>query len=67
MMLDLGALCAERNLHVQTHISENKKEIEWVRNLEPDCSSYTQVNRTRRRWSRSGTLNQTAAAIHRSI
>jgi len=43
LMQNLGALCAERNLHVQTHISENKKEIEWVRNLEPDCSSYTQV------------------------
>jgi len=43
LMQNLGALCAERNLHVQTHISENKKEIEWVRNLELDCSSYTQV------------------------
>jgi len=43
LMENLGELAKERNLAVQTHISENKKEVEWVRNLEPDCDSYTQV------------------------
>jgi len=43
LMTELGDLAKEKNLHVQTHISENKKEVEWVKELEPDCDSYTQV------------------------
>ncbi|EDO17999.1 hypothetical protein Kpol_1054p46 [Vanderwaltozyma polyspora DSM 70294] len=31
------------NLHIQTHLSENLKEIDWVKELFPDCSSYTDV------------------------
>jgi len=58
LMQNLGALSAERNLHVQTHISENKKEIEWVRNLEPDCSSYTQV------YEKCGLLSEKTILAH---
>ena len=28
----------------QTHLSENKREVEWVKQLEPDCKHYTEVN-----------------------
>ena len=27
----------------QTHLSENKREVDWVRQLEPDCQHYTEV------------------------
>ena len=36
----LGKLAAERNLPIQSHLSENDREIEWVRALHPDCSQY---------------------------
>jgi len=39
----LGALQKETNLPVQTHISENKSEIELVKELFPDHTSYTHV------------------------
>ena len=36
----MGALAAERNLPVQSHLSENQAEIAWVRQLHPDCAQY---------------------------
>ena len=36
----LGKLAAERNLPVQSHLSENTGEITWVRELHPDCGQY---------------------------
>ena len=36
----LGKLAAERNLPVQSHLSENTGEIAWVRELHPDCGQY---------------------------
>lgn len=30
-------------LHIQTHLSENQSEIEWVKSLFPECESYTSV------------------------
>ena len=40
VMTFLGRLMAERNLPGQSHLSENDKEIEWVRELHPDCAQY---------------------------
>jgi guanine deaminase len=37
-------MAAERGLHVQTHVSESINEVEWVKQLEPDCNSYTHVS-----------------------
>lgn len=39
-MRGLGELAAARHLPVQSHLSENPKEIEWVQALEPDCHCY---------------------------
>ena len=36
----LGKLAAERGLYVQSHLSENKGEIAWVKELCPDCKQY---------------------------
>lgn len=39
----LGELSHEKNLPIQTHISENKQEIELVDKLFPDCENYASV------------------------
>ncbi len=39
----LGQLAKEENLPIQTHISENKGEVELVRKMFPERSSYTEV------------------------
>ena len=39
----LGRLSRERDLPVQSHLSENREEIELVRRLHPDCAQYWQV------------------------
>lgn len=43
LMAFLGKLAAERNLSVQSHLSENAGEIAWVRELHPDCGQYWQT------------------------
>lgn len=40
LMEFLGKLAAERNLPVQSHLSENRAEIGWVAELHPDCRQY---------------------------
>ena len=40
LMAFLGKLAAERGLPVQSHLSENVAEMEWVRSLHPDCRQY---------------------------
>ncbi|MBR3641346.1 MAG: amidohydrolase family protein [Oscillibacter sp.] len=40
LMAFLGRLAAERGLPVQSHLSENRDEIEWVKSLHPDCGQY---------------------------
>lgn len=40
LMTALGRLAQERGLYVQSHLSENTREIEWVRELHPDCKQY---------------------------
>ncbi|MCI2058116.1 MAG: amidohydrolase family protein [Oscillibacter sp.] len=36
----LGKLALERNLPVQSHLSENTGELQWVRTLHPECARY---------------------------
>ena len=45
LLEELGELSSAKNLAIQTHISENKKEVLWVSQLEPDCDTYAQVTR----------------------
>ena len=40
LMAFLEKLSAERDLPVQSHLSENQAEMEWVRQLHPDCKQY---------------------------
>lgn len=40
LMEALGNIAADQHLPVQSHMSENTREIAWVRELHPDCSQY---------------------------
>ena len=40
LMTALGQLARERGLYVQSHLSENTREIQLVRELYPDCAQY---------------------------
>lgn len=43
LMVELGKLCVERNLPVQSHLSENPSEGDWVAELCPWASCYGQT------------------------
>ncbi|GAM27708.1 hypothetical protein SAMD00019534_108840 [Acytostelium subglobosum LB1] len=43
LMHDLGKLARERNTLVQSHISENLDEVQWVKSLYPNLNSYAEV------------------------
>jgi guanine deaminase len=40
MLEQLGRMVSQYNLPVQSHLSENMSEIEWVKELEPDAPTY---------------------------
>ncbi|XP_026068393.1 guanine deaminase [Carassius auratus] len=43
LLSELGEIAKNNKLHVQSHISENKEEVELVKTLFPGCKSYTDV------------------------
>ncbi|XP_067295122.1 guanine deaminase [Pseudorasbora parva] len=43
LLSELGEIANNNKLHIQSHISENKEEVELVKKLFPDCKSYTDV------------------------
>ena len=53
LMAFLGKLAAERELPVQSHLSENAQEIALVRELHPDCAQYWETYRKYGLWRRS--------------
>jgi guanine deaminase len=40
MLQAMGRMAQERGMAVQSHLSENKKEIAWVKELEPEARTY---------------------------
>lgn len=55
LMAALGKLAAERDLPVQSHLSENAGEIAWVKELHPDCPQYWETYAKYGLW-KEGTL-----------
>ncbi|MDN3922768.1 guanine deaminase [Roseateles violae] len=54
-----GALCrADASLFMQTHVAENRSEVEWVARLFPDARSYLDV------YAREGLLHPRAVLAH---
>lgn len=45
LMKEVGKFIQDNNAYLQTHLSENKNEIAWVKSLYPTCCSYTEVYR----------------------
>ncbi|XP_072244282.1 guanine deaminase [Leuresthes tenuis] len=43
LLVQLGAIAKNNNLHIQSHISENTEELKLVQELFPDSESYTDV------------------------
>jgi guanine deaminase len=43
LMHKLGEIAQTHNLPIQSHVSENKSEIDWVKSLHPECDSYSSV------------------------
>ncbi len=54
-----GALCAaDPSLYLQTHVAENRAEVEWVRQLFPEARSYLDV------YARAGLLHARSVLAH---
>lgn len=51
----LGRVAAERGLPVQSHLSENRGEMAWVRELHPECRQYWETYAKYGLW-KEGTL-----------
>lgn len=58
LMESLGKMAAERDLPVQSHLSENRQEIETVAKLCPDCGEYWET------YDRFGLLNDRTIMAH---
>ena len=43
LMEGLGQLAKEKNVRIQTHLSECRPEVAWVKELEPWAKHYTDV------------------------
>lgn len=52
LMAFLGRLAEERDLPVQSHLSENTAEGAWVRTLHPDCARYWETYAKYGLWNR---------------
>lgn len=54
-----GALCrADPTLYMQTHVAENRAEVQWVRELFPEARSYLDV------YARAGLLHARSVLAH---
>ena len=54
-----GALCrADPTLYMQTHVAENRTEVQWVRELFPEARSYLDV------YARAGLLHARSVLAH---
>lgn len=43
LMTELGEIADKYDLKIQSHLSENRSEVEWVKELHPESSSYYDV------------------------
>ena len=53
LMDELGKIAKARNLYVQSHLSENISEMEWVKSLRPDCPEYWQSYEKHGMWRKN--------------
>jgi guanine deaminase len=58
LLESLGQFAKEKNVRIQTHLSENKSEIEWVKQLEPTAKNYTDA------YAKTGILTDKTILAH---
>ncbi len=58
LMRQTAKIASERGAMVQSHLSENRDEVEWIRKLFPDCPSYAGV------YDAAGLLTDRAIMAH---
>lgn len=58
LLTDLGAYGAETGVKIQTHLSECRPEVEWVKELEPWAENYTDV------YAKTGILTDKTILAH---
>ncbi|XP_071153846.1 guanine deaminase-like [Mytilus edulis] len=58
LMNSLAKLAHDKGLHVQTHISETKAEVDWIGNLFPDHDHYVDV------YDQAGLLSKKTVLAH---
>ncbi|MDA3851948.1 MAG: amidohydrolase family protein [Spirochaetaceae bacterium] len=51
LMRGLADLAEEFDVPIQSHISENPEELQWVKELFPHCDSYSEVYRNHGLWN----------------
>ncbi len=61
LLAGLGELASSYNIPVQSHLSENMQEIEWVKNLFEGCDSYSDV------YMQNGLFGQTKTCMAHAI
>jgi guanine deaminase len=58
LMKRVGVIASDRGAFVQSHLSENNDEVEWIRKLFPEAPSYTAV------YDEAGILNERSIMAH---
>jgi len=58
LLSSLGRIASAEQLPIQSHLSENKDEVNWVRSLFPECANYTDV------YGRHGLLTERTIMAH---
>ena len=51
LMEALGKIAKEHNLPIQSHLSENRGEVAWVKELHPDCEEYWETYKKYGLWN----------------
>lgn len=51
LMEELGKIAKANNLPIQSHLSENRGEIAWVKELHPDCLEYWETYKKYGLWN----------------
>ena len=58
LLEDLGKLAKDKNIRIQTHLSECLPEVKWVKELEPWGQNYTDV------YAQTGILTEKTILAH---
>ena len=51
LMQELGRIANEKKVPIQSHLSENTGELDWVKELHPDCKQYWETYRKYGLWN----------------